>query len=318
LSAASASSSPKWPWFAFPGGNDGILRAIVKWLNPKAIEGSTAFADVHNGRIRFEALDEPGAHCRMRAGATVVRVAHDAESQGQGKPATITYVKNGQLRSVQASTVIWAGASWSGKHAIQNLPPEYRRAMERFPRSPMLTVNVALDNWRALYELGYTCCSWQGGFGFRGNIRAPMYVGDYRPVFDPDHPTIFNMYVAFPQRGLPLIEQGKVGRAKLYGTSYREFEVQIRRQLTKLFASAGFDPKRDIAGIVLNRWGHAYTSTGPGFFHGRDGQPPPSDVLRLPLGNLTFAHTELAGVAAWWNAGGEAVRAAHQVLGMLV
>lgn len=302
---------------SFPGGNDGIMRAIVKWLNPEVIEGSASFPDVHNGRIRFEAMDKPGTPCRMRAGATVVRVVHDAESQSKGKPATITYVKNGQFHSVQARTVIWAAASWSGKHVIQNLPEEYRTATEGFPRSPMLCVNVALGNWRALYKLGYSTCSWRGGFGFTANIRRPVYIGDYRPPLDPDLPTLFTFYVPFPQRGLPLVEQGKVARAKLYATTYREFETQIRRQMVTLFANAGFDPKRDIAGIVINRWGHAYANAGPGFFYSRDGKSPPRDVLRRPIGNLAFAHTELAGIAAWWNAGGEGIRAAHQVLTML-
>jgi hypothetical protein len=39
--------------FSFPGGNDGIMRAIVKWLNPEVIEGSTSFTDTHNRRIPF-------------------------------------------------------------------------------------------------------------------------------------------------------------------------------------------------------------------------------------------------------------------------
>jgi spermidine dehydrogenase len=301
--------------FSFPGGNDGIMRGLVKWLNPEVIEGSTSFADFHNGCIRFEAMDQPGVPCRMRAGATVVQLVQDLADQK--KPATITYVKNGQLFSVQARTVIWAAASWSGKHVVQHLPDDYRTAMESFPRSPMLVVNVALDNWRALYKLGYSACSWRGGFGFTANIRAPMYVGDYRPPLDPDQPTVFTFYVPFPQRGLPLVDQGKVARAKLYATSYRDFETQIRRQLVKLFDSAGFDPKRDIAGIVINRWGHAYANVGPGFFYGTNGKPPPSDVLRRPLGNLTFAHTELAGIAAWGYAADEGRRAAHQVLTML-
>lgn len=303
--------------FSFPGGNDGILRALVKWLNPEVIEGSTGFVDVHNGRINFDAMDKQGVTCRMRAGATVVRVVHDAATQSKSKPATITYVKNGQLYTVQARQVIWAAGSWSGKHVIQNLPAEHRAAMESFPRAPMLAVNVALDNWRALYKLGYSTCSWRGGFGFTANIRAPMYVGDYRPALDPDQPTLFTFYVPFPQRGLPLAEQGKLGRAQLFGTSYREFETQIRRQMVKLFANAGFDPKRDIAGIVLNRWGHAYANAGPGFYYGHNDQPAPRDILRRPLGNLAFAQTELAGVAAWWHAGGEGLRAAQQVLSKL-
>ena len=32
-----------------------------------------------------------------------------------------------------------------------------------------------------------------------------------------------------------------------------------------MFSAAGFDAQRDIAGIILNRWGHAYLSPQPGF-----------------------------------------------------
>jgi spermidine dehydrogenase len=47
-----------------------------------------------------------------------------------------------------------------------------------------------------------------------------------------------------------------------------------------LFARSGFDAKRDIAGIILNRWGHAYLSPQPGFFFGKNGQPAPGEVIR--------------------------------------
>ena len=38
--------------------------------------------------------------------------------------------------------------------------------------------------------------------------------------------------------------------------------------MNDLFGSAGFDARRDIAGIVLNRWGHAYIAPQPGFYFG--------------------------------------------------
>jgi spermidine dehydrogenase len=303
------------PGMSFPGGCDGTMRLLVKWLNPEVIEGSTSFPDVHNGRIRFDAMDRPNTPCRMRTGATVVRVVHDPEKKGE--PAVITYSKDGKLYSVRARTVIWAGGGWTAKHAVQHLPEEYRTAMQSFHRSPILVVNVALDNWRALYRLGYTVCSWRGGFGFTGNLRAPMYVADYRPPLDPEHPTLFTFYVPFPQRGLSLADQGKVARQKMFATSYREYETQVRQQMVKLLGSAGFDPKRDIAGIVLNRWGHAYINAGPGFFFGRDGKPAPSDVIRRPLGNLAFAHSELSGHQTHVTAGEEGTRAARQMLGIL-
>jgi len=303
------------PGMSFPGGCDGTMRFLVKWLNPEVIEGSRSFPDVHNGRIRFDAMDRPNTPCRMRVGSTVVRVVHDPDKKGE--PAVVTYIKDGKLYSVRARTMIWAGGGWTAKHAVQRLPDEYRTAMDSLYRSPILVVNVALDNWQALYKLGYTVCTWRGGFGFTANLRAPMYVGDYRPPLDPDQPTIFTFYVPFPQTGLPIADQGKVGRAKMFATSYREYEMQIRQQMVKLFGSAGFDPKRDIAGIILNRWGHAYINAGPGFFFGRDGKPAPSDVIRRPLGNLAFAHSELSGHQTHTMAGEEGTRAATQILGML-
>jgi spermidine dehydrogenase len=302
---------------SFPGGNDAIQRGIVKWLNPEVIEGSTQFPDVHNGRIRFDMMDRPNTPCRLRAGAMVVRLDQDPEGAGARELAKVTYAKDGKLYSVRARSVIWAGASFTGKHAIQNLPDEYRNAMDNFPRSPMLSVNVALDNWRFLYELGYSGCSWRGGFGFAANIRPNMYVGDYRPPLDPDQPNLFTFYVPFNHYGLSLVDQGHAGRAQLFGTSYKSYETQVRQQMVKLFASAGFDPARDIAGIVINRWGHAYCNAGPGFYTPKNGKPTPADQLRQPIGRLAFAHSELNGNQHWPIAAGEGHRAAQQVVEML-
>jgi spermidine dehydrogenase len=302
---------------SFPGGNDGTMRALLKWLNPAIIDGSTAFPEIYHGAFRYEMMDRQNDPCRMRTGATVVRVTQDPESRSAATPVTITYAKNGKLYSVQAKTVIWAGAVWSAKHAIQNVPEDSRMAMESFPRGSMLVANVALKNWRFLYKLGYTACSWRGGFGYTCNMVAPMYVGDYRPRLDPDSPMILSFYVPFNERGPSLADQGRIGRQKLLGTTYRDYETQIRRQMVRLFSDAGFDPGRDIAGIVLNRWGHAYVTAGPGFFYGRDGRPAPSDVLRRGMGKLTFAHSELSGHQNSGAASREGKRAAEQVLAML-
>jgi spermidine dehydrogenase len=300
--------------FSFPGGNDGTMRGLLKWLIPDMIEGRGQFPDFYLGKLRPEAMDLPTNPCRMRSGATVVAVTADPDHH---KPATVIYAKNGKLYSLRAKFVIWAGASWSAKHAVQNLPQEYREAMESFTRAPMMIVNVALDNWRFLYKLGYTACSWRGGFGYTANLVSPMYVGDYRPRLDPDYPALLTFYVPFNRRGPSRVEQGAAARAELFATSYRDYELQIRRQMVKLFGDAGFDPGRDIAGIVLNRWGHAYVTAGPGFFFGKKGKPAPSDVLRQPLGQVMFAHSELSGHQNAEAAAAEGTRAAEQVLAKL-
>jgi len=300
--------------FSFPGGNDGTMRGLLKWLIPDMIEGRAQFPDFYLGNFRPEAMDRPTNPCRMRPGSTVVRVISDPDRKG---PTTVIYARDGKLYSLRTKTVIWAGASWSAKHAVQNLPQDYRAAMESFTRAPMLIANVALDNWRFLYKLGYTACSWRGGFGYTANLVSPMYVGDYRPRLDPDSPALLTFYVPFNRRGPSRLEQGARARQEMFATSYRDYELQIRRQMVKLFGDAGFDPSRDIAGIVLNRWGHAYVTAGPGFFFGKDGKPAPSDVLRQPLGGLTFAHSELSGHQNAEAAALEGQRAAEQVLAML-
>ena len=68
--------------------------------------------------------------------------------------------------------------------------------------------------------------------------------------------------------------QGNIGRLQLFSTSYADYERRIIRQMNELFAASGFDAATDIAGIVLNRWGHAYVMAEPGFFFARNGKPP--------------------------------------------
>ena len=93
-------------------------------------------------------------------------------------------------------------------------------------------------------------------------------------------------------------------------------EREFRQQLADMFAPAGFDPRRDIAGIILNRWGHAYVNPQPGFFFGVNGRPAPRDVLRnQPHGRIAFANTDLAGASDHRNSIREADRAVKQLVG---
>ena len=98
-------------------------------------------------------------------------------------------------------------------------------------------------------------------------------------------------------------------------TSFREYETRIREQFTEMFGRAGFEAQRDIAGIILNRWGHAYLSPQPGFFFGRDGKPAPREILRdAPFGRIAFANTDLAGAMDHRYSILEAKRAVEQLL----
>jgi spermidine dehydrogenase len=105
------------------------------------------------------------------------------------------------------------------------------------------------------------------------------------------------------------------GRAELLATPYREYERRIREQLADMFASSGFDARRDMAGLILNRWGHAYLSPQPGFFFGQGGEPAPGEVLRdQPAGRIAFANSDLTGIMDHRASITEAHRAVGQVL----
>jgi spermidine dehydrogenase len=81
-----------------------------------------------------------------------------------------------------------------------------------------------------------------------------------------------------------------------------------------MFAGTGFDGRRDIAGIVANRWGHAYCVTPPGFFFDRPGRTAPSNVIRQRHGRVAFGNSDLAGCQTWEIAVSEGQRATRQVL----
>ncbi len=298
---------------SFPGGNAGIARHFLKDLVPDGIEGGPELDDVLFGRVAFDRLDRPDNPVRLRMGATVVRVEHEGP-EGDGQRVLVTYTSNGQVHQVRASVVVMASGGWVNRHVVQELPDSHRRAYKELGHSPVLVANVALGNWRFLERLGVSAALWSGGFGFAANIRRPMIVGGRSEPCHPDEPTVMTFYVPIFKPGLPLKEQGVVGRAELLGTSFADYERQIRAKMTELFADGGFDPVSDIEGIILNRWGHAYANPGPGFMWSRDEGPPPPDVIREPVGRIAIGHSELRGHQNWTGAAAEGRRAVEALL----
>ena len=299
----------------FPDGNTGFARLMVKTLIPDAFAGPRSVDAVWQNRVRFAALDRAGQGTRIRLNATVVRVVH-AGDPAHAPHVVITYVKGNRLFSVKARAVVMAGGSWTTKHIVGDLPDGHRAAYAQFYRSPCLMANIAVRNWRFLYKMGMSGCRWFEGLGNYLSVRKQATVGGMSPGFGPDAPTALTIKVLFAQPGVSIGEQGSRGRAQLLGTSFAQYERAFRQQLGDMFASGGFDPRADIAGIILNRWGHAYVNPQPGFFFGTNGQPAARDVLRnAPHGRIAFANTDLAGAMDHRNSIREADRAVNQLVG---
>jgi spermidine dehydrogenase len=299
----------------FPDGNTAFARLMVKTLVPGAFAGPHTVEAVWRNRVRFAALDRAGQATRIRLDATVVGVEHEGDP-ATAPHAVVTYAKGERLFRVKARAVVMAGGSWTTRHVVRDLPASHREAYAQFYRSPCLMANVAVRDWRFLYKMGISGCRWFEGLGNYLSVRRTATIGGDGRGFGPDSPTVLTIKVLFAQPGLPIGEQGSRGRAQLLGTSFAQYERAFREQLGDMFAPGGFDPRRDIAGIILNRWGHAYVNPQPGFFFGVDGKPAPRDVLRdRPHGRVAFANTDLAGAMDHRNSIREADRAVRQLLG---
>ena len=298
----------------FPDGNSGIARLIVKTLVPDSIGGEHSLEDVCRKPINFDALDRGGAGARLRMDSTAVWVKHDGDP-AKCEFVNVLYTRGGQLYRVRARSVVMAGGSWTTKHIVRDLPDDRKEAYAQFYRSPCMLANIAVRNWRFLYKMGVCGCQWFEGLGSFLQVRKIALCGAESPTIGPDSPIVLSLKVLYSRPGHTAEEQGHLGRAEMISTPFREYERQIRQQFTDMFARSGFDPSRDIAGIILNRWGHAYASPAPGFYFGKNGKPAPGELLRsAPFGRIAFANVDLSGMPDHKSSIIEADRAVGQLL----
>lgn len=299
---------------SFPGGNTFYARHFVKALIPDGISGQAGFVGVHTGRVDPAALDRSGAPTRVRLGATVVHVTH-ARSAAHGDHVVVAYEHDGRPYLVRARSVVMASGGGMTRAVLADMPEQMRHAYASFHHAPALVVNVALDNWRFLQRLGAGCVRWfDEEFGFSCNIRRPMVIGDRPAPMRPDDPTVLTFYMGLHAQGTGVAEQGALGRKRLLETSYADFERLIRRHMTRLFERHGFDARRDIAGIILNRMGHARVVQPPGFYFGSNGEPAAREIVAKGYGRIAIGHSELGGHQSATGAMAQGQRAARQAM----
>lgn len=304
------------PAISFPGGNTAILRTMLTRILPEAIAGDGSFVDAAQGAMNFGAFDRSDLPVRIRLGSTAIGVRHDGDAAKAGS-AIVTYVRGGALYKVRAKAVILGSGGWVSRNVVSDLSEVHAAAYHQFHYAPVLVANVAVRHWRFFDKLGISVARSFGTLGWHVCVRRNVVFRKDRSPLTPDSPIVLTFYIPFLHPGEDPALQGTLGRAKLLGTSYADFERQIRGQLDEMFGASGFDANRDIAGIVLNRWGHAYFYPPIGFFFGQRGQPAPHEILRRPHGRIVFAHSELQGNMNMAHAILEGRRGAQQAIEML-
>jgi spermidine dehydrogenase len=289
---------------SFPSGNTVLARGLVSLALPEAFAKESAAEGY--GALRFDELDDSRNRVRIRQRATVLEVANLS-----GGGVAVTYLRDGKRYRVMADACVLAVGAWVARRIVRDLPAAHEAALAAYHYAPILMANVALRQWRFLDRIGFSAARWfDGEVGFYANVRKPMMWGGERLApFHPDKPIVLTLYAPFAEPSLPLEVQGPVARQRLFQTSYAEYESAIIRQLELMFAPAGFVAERDIAGIVLNRWGHAFVMPPPGFFFG--GEIPPANIVDHPFGSIAFGQN---GLQDWFGAVEGGRRAVRQVL----
>lgn len=242
--------------FHFPDGNAGVARSLVRKLLPQAIPGST-MEDLVLARANYAALDRAGSNTRIRLNSTAVNVQHTPDQ----KFVDVTYVNRGEVYRVRGKHTVLACYNDLIPYICPELPADQREAIEYSTKVPLVYMSIAVRNWRAFADAGYSSFSIPDPQMMHSiGMDFPVSMGGYHYATDPDQPTVLHgSYVpCAPDQDLPAKEQHILGRRRLYETPFEAFEENIVGTLDGALGGKGFDPERDIAAITVNRWPHGY------------------------------------------------------------
>ncbi len=300
-----------FPEFAYPGGNSGMLRHIIKWLIPGAING-TSDVDLLANPFNLSAMDNANNNVRIRQGAMVVR--GDTSSTN----ASVIYFSNGQFFQATAKAVIFAGQSHTARTACaQLLSSSQTDAFDQVTLSPVLTANVTLRRAAPIVDLGYDAYYW-GGQYFADFVVAD-WVGANRS--DPARQTVLTFYGG----NTASVEDQPNERIKLLTTPFSSYEDSLRSDMNRVLAGRNFDFDRDVAAVYVYRWGHSMVYPKPGWPFSapinKNGQvirvPSARFYARQQIGRISFGAQDVESSPANESALGAGVRTSGEVLPLL-
>jgi len=263
--------------FAFPGGNAGLARLLVKRLVRAARPG-----DAIRQPIVRSALDQAANRVRIRQDAVTVRVDQDG----------VVYHKGGRFHRAKARAIVLATGSQSAQHLVAHLLDERRRAAwRRFNTVPVVVANVAVRSAAPFVDagLGYNEY-WWGSKYWADFVIADWATPNRRRRNRPTVLTFFAGNTAGPDE---LANE----RYKLLDTPFADYEQSIRDDLSRIMAGTAFDAGRDITAIYVYRWGHGLIMPTPGHVFGTTGNRDdgPRRIAVAPLGTISFAGQDTEG-----------------------
>ncbi len=298
----------------FPDGNASIARMLVRKLIPGVAAGNT-MEDVVQAKFNYNALDKRRNKIRLRLNSTVVNVVNTKDD----KQVEVTYVKDGVTHRVNAKHSIMACYNHIVPYLCPEAAAEQKQALDWPEKVPVVFINVALRNWQAFAKLGVKrIYSPESDFGTFW-LDFPVSMGEHQFSQDPSQPIILHIpYVpSVPGANLTPREQFKASRHKLYAMSFEDFETKIFDQLNRMLGEGGFEAKRDIAGMTVNRWPHGYTYQYSDLYdapQGIWGEAGPHVTGRKQIKRISIANSDSHAQAYTQSAIDAAYRAVQEQL----
>jgi len=286
--------------FHFPDGNASIARLLVRSLIPEAVPGHT-MEDVVTTVADYSKLDQPSSPIRIRLNSTAVRVQHSGRPES-AKEVEVSYVQEGKLKKITGKSCILACYNTMAPYLCPELPEKQKEALHYGVKEPLIYTHVAIRNWMAFHKLGIRQIVSPGSYHSFTMLDFPVSLGAYQFPSNPQEPMVLFMLRTPCKPGLPRRDQYRMGRFELISTPFSEFERNIREQLNRALAPAGFDSARDIAGITVNRWAHGYAYEYDSLFDPHWApEERPCVIGRKQFGRISIANSD-AAASAYTNA----------------
>jgi spermidine dehydrogenase len=302
--------------FHFPDGNAGVARALVRALIPDALPGTT-MPELALGKADYSKLDRASNGVRVRLNSTAVDVRHTPNQSD----VDVTYIRNGKPERVRGKHVVMACYNSIIPHIVPEVLADQREAIEYAQKTPLVYINVAVRNWRAMAELGCNNIYIpKPSLMYAIGLDFPVSVGDYKFTTGPDQPAVLHgtFLPTMPDQGLTQKEQNRLGQKRIFEMSFDDYESRIVRQLDGALGGVGFDVERDIAGLTVNRWPHGYAYEYNELFDPPDFSPDngPHIAGRAQIGRISIANSDSSAYAYVDGAIDAAYRAINEQLNL--
>ncbi|TQN32129.1 spermidine dehydrogenase [Haloactinospora alba] len=300
----------------FPDGNASIARLLVHRLVPNAVpDADTLDMDsVVLAEFDYSELDRQDNEVRIRLEAPCTELRHDGMPDSAER-VNVTYYQDGELRRASGSHVVMAAWHVMGQYILPEAPSPQREAMKDASKQPLLYGNVVVRNWRPWVELGIRHIRFTSGDWAVAQLDFPVSMGGYEHSQSPDEPIVIQMISAPSPPDSAPAKAAISARHDLLNRPFDSYERSIRETLNRALGDGGFDAKRDIEAITVNRWAHGYARE---YARPYDRFWPyertPAEVARRPFGRISIANSDAAPNAYTDIAIDEAHRAVTELL----